>query len=200
MSYIDENPMVYIILSKSYLELKDYKRADSTADIILKKDYTNSMGWLLKANVQFEYKNYEKSLEYCNNGLYVNPRLVDLLNQKADCYVELDELDKAEKYFLLSVESDSSRPYAWNQLYMISRMKDDYEKCFYYLDKAINNNPDNPYFYFNRACTYALMGKKDEMIKDLKKAIEIDLKFQVMAVNDEDFKSFRNDPDFIELI
>jgi tetratricopeptide (TPR) repeat protein len=76
-----------------------------------------------------------------------------------------------------------------------------YSEALASYDKAIAIKPDKPEAYYNRACTYALQGKAELAIKNLKAATKlVPGKFQQLAKTDPDFKKLRSDQRFKELI
>lgn len=74
-----------------------------------------------------------------------------------------------------------------------------YKEAIIYFDKLKKINPEYHSLWFNIACTYSLMKNKEEMLKNLKKAIELDKKYKELAPKDKDFQEYWNDPDFIKL-
>ena len=64
---------------------------------------------------------------------------------------------------------------------------------------ALEVYPDEPCLYYARACGYARLGDKQNALADLAHAIEIKAVNRMDALQDEDFESLWDDPDFIEL-
>lgn len=67
-------------------------------------------------------------------------------------------------------------------------------------DKAIEIDSDNFSAWYNKACAYSLKRDKENMLKNLVKAIELDPDFKEKAKRDEDFKNFWDDEDFKKIV
>ena len=63
-------------------------------------------------------------------------------------------------------------------------------------DKAIEIKPDDAYVWYNMACVYSLMGDKDNTLKNLSRAIDLDGIYKKEAKKDEDFKNLSDDENF----
>jgi tetratricopeptide (TPR) repeat protein len=69
------------------------------------------------------------------------------------------------------------------------------EKC----QRALAVAPEIRDANYNIACAYALLGESEKMLMNLKEAIDYDSKYKEMAREDDDFKAYWDDPDFIAL-
>lgn len=54
--------------------------------------------------------------------------------------------------------------------------------------------------WYNKACAYSLMNKRNEALADLKCAIELDPDYIELAKNDKDFEKLWEDKDFINIV
>jgi len=70
-------------------------------------------------------------------------------------------------------------------------------KCFNEYCKILETEIDG--WIYKPKCL-ALLKNKEDMIKSLKKAIEIKKECKVELINDSDFKEYLNDSDFLELL
>jgi|GEM_PF-672570 len=69
------------------------------------------------------------------------------------------------------------------------------------MSKAIELEPEDPRFYYNRACAYSILRKKAEMLNDLEESIRFgDEEYRELAKTDDDFTPYRDDPDFRRLV
>jgi hypothetical protein len=68
------------------------------------------------------------------------------------------------------------------------------------LDQCIAEDPSSSRFLYARSSAWALSGKVDAAINDLRQAISIDPQVRFQAVNDPDFESIREEPAFIDII
>ncbi|MDI6787742.1 MAG: tetratricopeptide repeat protein, partial [Planctomycetota bacterium] len=65
--------------------------------------------------------------------------------------------------------------------------------------KALKDNPDDAGVWYNLACICSLMGKVDEGLEALKKAIQYGWKEFHWMDNDPDLQNLRNDPRYKEI-
>jgi tetratricopeptide (TPR) repeat protein len=68
------------------------------------------------------------------------------------------------------------------------------------LDQCIAEEPSSSRFLYARSSAWALSGKIEAAINDLRQAISIDPQVRFQAVNDPDFESIREEPAFIDII
>lgn len=71
------------------------------------------------------------------------------------------------------------------------------EECF---GKALKIDPAYAPAYYNRACLNARKSNREEALKNLRKAVELDSTLKKGAKKDKDFKSLRNDKSFKNLL
>ena len=60
-------------------------------------------------------------------------------------------------------------------IYIINK---NYEKAINCYEKAISHNPNNPFFYNNLGVLHMMLGSKEQAIKNFRKAIELDPKYE----------------------
>ena len=60
--------------------------------------------------------------------------------------------------------------------------------------------PDLAEAWYNKAWSYSLKGDKENALKNLSKAIDLDAKYKEMAKRDEDFKNLWDDEDFKRIV
>lgn len=72
----------------------------------------------------------------------------------------------------------------------------DYQEAMKLLDKARQMKPKEGKILYLMADAYCLMGQKEECLEHLKKAIQMDKYFSILAQNESDFESLREDKKF----
>lgn len=75
-----------------------------------------------------------------------------------------------------------------------------YDEAETYYRRAIESFPEHPKPYYNLACLYALIGRKDNALENLREAFRRYDRLRYDALEDEDFASLRGDPAFDALI
>jgi tetratricopeptide (TPR) repeat protein len=86
------------------------------------------------------------------------------------------------------VEWDPNQPGFFVDLAYATRRAESLEKAHAVLTRAEIRHPKDGLIQFNLACYEAQMGKLDRAQAHLERAIEIDKKFQLMALEDPDLK------------
>lgn len=71
-----------------------------------------------------------------------------------------------------------------------------YEEALKLFDKAIEKSPDHAKILYFKAAIYQSMGDSDKSLEFLKKAIQKDKYFKILAQNDSDFENLREDKKF----
>ena len=90
-------------------------------------------------------------------------------------------------------ESGSCRQYA---LHFLDRN----EEAMDWMNKMIENDPDNNGQYYDKTCLLSRMGMIDDAIAALRIALEKGMRSFAHIENDDDVDAIRNHPDFIALI
>ena len=71
-----------------------------------------------------------------------------------------------------------------------------YEDALKLFNKAIEKNPDHAKILYFMAAIYQSMGDTDQSLEFLKKSIQKDKYFKILAQNDSDFEDLREDKKF----
>lgn len=71
------------------------------------------------------------------------------------------------------------------------------ERAYEILAAADQKHPDSPSVLYNLACAEALLGKKEEAVEHLRRAVELFDGFAEYARDDPDFDSIRSHPRFV---
>ena len=112
-------------------------------------------------------------------------RLLDEYGKKIEFLEAFGVPLKPEDYFNRGVE-----------LYQ----REEYELALKAFDKAIELKPDYASAWYNKACAYSRKGDKENALKHLSKAIEVDAKYKEDAKSDDDFKNLWDDEDFKRIV
>jgi tetratricopeptide (TPR) repeat protein len=159
---------------------KEKKKIDSYEKAIL------SYGEAVKA---YRKGNYEKAVES-----------FDALIEKHASEKEL--VDRAKAYIkicqnIMNKEALPSKTF--NDLYesgvfLMNLAK--YEEALKLFNKAIEKNPDHAKILYFMAAIHQLMGNSEQSLEFLKKSIQKDKYFKILAQNDSDFEDLREDKKF----
>jgi tetratricopeptide (TPR) repeat protein len=89
-------------------------------------------------------------------------------------------------------------PSAWEDYFAAERHRTagDYDAYLAELQDALARRPDHPATLYNVACAEALVGRSDEAIAHLKRALELKPEWAETAGKDDDFVALRERPDW----
>jgi len=115
---------------------------------------------------------------------------------------EKEFVDRARIYLTIcenrlhppQVNLENFDDYYHYSVYLINR--GDYEEALEYLKKANQEKPKEGKIYYLMADAFCLLGNYDECLKNLKKAIQLDDFFRILAQNERDFESLWEDKKF----
>jgi tetratricopeptide (TPR) repeat protein len=72
----------------------------------------------------------------------------------------------------------------------------EYDKAVEAYEELLAESPGDAGFLYNLACAESLLGRKDEALAHLRQSIEANADFKKYAVEDTDFDTIRDDPEF----
>jgi tetratricopeptide (TPR) repeat protein len=89
-------------------------------------------------------------------------------------------------------------PSPWEDFFAAARHRNagDYNAYLAELEEALERRPEHPATLYNVACAEALVGRTDEALTHLARALELKPEWTEMAQNDEDFASLRERTDW----
>jgi uncharacterized Ntn-hydrolase superfamily protein len=91
---------------------------------------------------------------------------------------------------------------AWAQLFEASkwRQKGNIKKAAEILKAAVLRYPDQAVLHYDLACYLALLGEKEDALKALERALQLDAGLKELAKKDDDLKPLRSDHRFEKLV
>ncbi len=91
---------------------------------------------------------------------------------------------------------------AWARLSEAARWrrKGNLQKAAEVLQEAIRRFPDQAVLHYDLACYLALLGRKEEALKELEIALQRDPNLKALAQKDDDLRSLRGNPRFEKLV
>lgn len=119
---------------------------------------------------------------------------------------EKELLDRAQVYIRICkgmADQKPAQPRKPDEFFYYGVMKAndaEYEEAVKYLDRALEANPKDEKVHYVLASTLALKGDRQDALKHLREAVELNATNRVYARNDPDFEPLREDEDFMNLI
>lgn len=212
--YISRDYTTALIYANKVIELKpDFARAYNLKAMILKelKRYNQALetidkaieinpkiSWDNKATILMEIGFYKEALECVNKALEISPDSKFALVYKAQILIKLGKYEDALKL----IEKAQSIDYTFGlheKAYCLLELKR-FDEAIEVLNEIIEANPNDARAYYNRACAYSLKNEQDKAIYDLKKAIELNIDYKFMAMDDKDFDNIRENQEFKKLL
>ncbi len=89
---------------------------------------------------------------------------------------------------------------AWNLLSAYFLMSNQPEAALAASDRALSLSPEQQIYRYNRACAAALLGKSDDALRDLARAIDCDIDLREFARDDESLVVLRSRSEFQKLV
>jgi tetratricopeptide (TPR) repeat protein len=117
-----------------------------------------------------------------------------VLGERAATYIRICNAKMAEP----AAEPASAEDCYYQAVLLINRR--DTQAAIAMLERALRENPGAPDYLYARASAWALEGKAESAVKDLREAIKGEPAMRFQAVNDPDFEPIREEPAFIDII
>jgi len=189
------------MLAYSYGEgLEDFDKALDLSEVMIRKFPSNHIGYYSKATyllymgkLEDAHAVLDKAMQYTAEDSIERS---DVLNAKSNVFLLEGEwkeaLSRAEKALEKQPQNYSALGNKCLALKKLGKRKE----VETILEVALHEIEDSYY----RACAFATLGEKENMLNELEAALEEDLSNKVRAKYDPDFVDYREDPDFQKLI
>jgi len=144
------------------------------------------LNWAIKLN-DLDYRNYHSrallkfhflkdtigGMQDIYKSMEIFPKNPYLISVAGYLYFEQKKYNEAEKCFIEAINIDTTFAHTYYKLGLTRKYFKDFEKSFYYIDKAIKIDYSNDYFYIGRANVNFELGKFKESIVDYDRILEI---------------------------
>jgi len=142
-------------------------------------------------------KKYDEALQNFLRAVELVPDDAEYWDLVGNAYLELKQLDEAQKALEKAIEIDPTYPLAHYDLGVVfSRIKGRESDAMKMFRQAITLNPDIHLPYYAIACLYSLQNRKRSALDYLRKAIQQGFKDREHLDNDHDLDSLRDDDEF----
>ncbi len=147
-----------------FIEKKDFKRADSLTDILLKMDGLNPNYLRLKGYLQYEIGNYAEAIKNLLLAIETNPK-DDLSNYYISrIYYRLGNYSKSLEYLKRAIEINPKAIEYKNYKIFILIVKRNYREAFYELKRTLSRYTDDPGINYLAGFLFSEIGKKQKAI------------------------------------
>lgn len=181
----------------SYISLENFEKSMEISEELIIRYPDNFIGYYRKSRSLKHQHHFEQSLEFSEKGLKLaktkSERVTVFIN-RADTYLHLNDWDnaifQADQALAISISSDVAILNKSVALMKLSKIDD--------AILLLNTHLENVETNYIKACYYAILNDKENMIKFLNIVVE-DMYYKVMAKFDVEFDGYKDDPDFIKL-
>ena len=154
-----------------------------------KSDYEKSLSAYSQAMKAFRKGDYQRAAELLKEFLKKHVSEKEFVD-RAQVYLSICE----ERPKDTGVELKSSDDYYQFGIYKLNQ--GEYEESLKLLKKAAEMEPKEGKFVYSMADCYCLMGNDQKCLENLKKAIQMDKYFKILAQNERDFEPLWEDKRF----
>lgn len=134
---------------------------------------------LYRALIYLSMKQFDASLNDCNEILNKQHDNIGALTIRAQVYFKIKEYEKAIIDAKKTIEMDNTNSSSYNTLAIVYTRLKQYEKAMECYEKMIQINAENPTGYNGRANVNRLLGNYKLTLDDIYKALELDPNFAV---------------------
>jgi tetratricopeptide (TPR) repeat protein len=181
-----QTPKEYYELAQDAYEKEDYKSTIKYLDKINGKEYLKPDYYNLKAQSQYELKNYNEAYKTVSIGIERFSDVSSLYNTRGNFLMSFQEYDYAISDMTMAIEFcqvDSELHYFYNNRSAAKYSKRDFEGAYQDLMKAYEYDSTDVATLTNLGAVCDEVGRGDETLKYLLKCIEADSTFYGVYVN-----------------
>jgi len=184
LGYAPESQDVKLLLAQLYIAAGDFDRAISLCDDILRsKDLSNKslfaetyyrrgMAYKGKRQTDLADKDFGRSVDIYRLVLEKESENIGANYDIAMVYDAKGDRNSAERHLLRHIELRPNEPNAYNYLgYMLAENGGDLQRAIGYIQKALQMEPRNGAFMDSLGWAYFRLGRIDDSIETLEKAI-----------------------------
>ena len=143
--------------------------------------------------------NDEEAMKNYNAGIDVDKEYPYIYLMRGEQYLKQGNTAKANADFEEVIRRDTVAEDGTCRMYALHFLGRD-DEAVEWMDKIIENDPDNKGNYYDQACLYARMGRAQESIKALRTAFEKGYRTFAHIEADDDLDAIRKLPEFKALI
>lgn len=143
---------------------------------------------------------YPQALESFDKALDIDPRESRALMGRSLALTRLERYDEALAAAGAIFDVEADNPYGYNAQAVCYQAMGLLEEAQAAFEKSVKFGPDNAGNHYNFACFWASSGEPGRCREYLARALELEPKLNVIAATDVDFKPYRTEDWFLELV
>lgn len=193
---IRPEPGFYCLKAQVLKYQENYQEALNTLEQALAVSPEYADIYIEKASIYSTLNKNDEMFNSFDEGIAAAPNHIPLYVYKASALLLMNKTNEAIECYKLGIKNnpkDLSLYAALSyQLFNVNNISE----IIVCLNKIIELDPYNDQALYNIACAYSFLGKPDEALVNLKKAIQISPECKVLAMHDEDFDNIKNSSTF----
>jgi len=176
LSFIEHSNYEVFFLMGTIFSLKgDHERALQNYDKAVSLEAEDKAGVAYQAGMNLQARDrYADAIKYLKLSLDINPVQPGIMSEIAFCYEKSGDLDKAEKYYRVFLDSEPYSERGWYGLALVLSAAEKYTEALDAYDFVLAINDDNSLAYFNKANVLFLQKKFREAAGVYAELLEFD--------------------------
>ena len=164
-------------LAMTYLQLGRTEEAATGFRRVLEIDPRDNKSYYLLAKILIGREDCTRALALLDRAIASTSDTAPFHNLKAECYIELGELNKAEDAISTALEMNAELPRAHHYLAIVRERKGDIPAAITAYEGEIGLFPHDYRTFFNLAQLYGRRGETGKQMEYLESAIELEPSF-----------------------
>jgi tetratricopeptide (TPR) repeat protein len=158
--------------AQQFMSAGNYTEAITNLEKAVSIKPTYLEAWSDLGRAYTDRKDYEQGIEAYKKALELAPGNEALIASIGYNYLNLDDFDNAETYYLMLVEEDSLNYNGNVNLAFIAQRRDDTRGAISYYERALRSNPKDATTMGTLASLYGKLGSKEKKYEYLQMAID----------------------------
>jgi len=174
--YLDRNPYCEVAwhqLGKQYFSKEMYKEALTAFDFAIISDDTFIGAYFEKGKVLERMGKYNEAIENYEATIQMEDPTSHAYLRIGRCHEKLENDDMAKYYYYHTVHEDPLLDKGWLAITDFYFRRKNYEKALYYINKALNIDAENPYYWKTCAQINNALEKFDQADFAYKQSIDL---------------------------
>lgn len=173
-SLIDRHPDSPLLITPQHEPesafIERMKHLTRTEPLYHKDDYEGLMNEGLD---RYRAHEYIEAIKSFSNAIDADPTQADAYYYRGQVFIDINNFPAAKNDFLRVTSKVEDDPEAWNFLGYTQALEGDNESAIESYNKAINLNPDNAMYYYNRGGSLAKLDQLEDALDDFDAAISL---------------------------
>ena len=178
-----QDPFTYYKRAKSWLELKQYKKASIDFNIAIKLDRKNPEFFYYRGLAHLGEKKYNKAIEDWTKAIDLDLHFLDIYIYRGQAYAKIQAYELAIKDFTESIERNPRSSISYCNRASVYFVRENYELALIDYERTLSLDPNNKLALFNRSILINILEKQGKKINSLFKVNRLKLNKKIEQNN-----------------